>query len=180
MKDDADPLPLRGDGVVLRRLDVSDLEAFQAYRRDTGLGRYQGWSPLLDASARAFLEEMSAIPLFRPGEWAQVGIADPASGVLLGDLGLHLGSTTREVEIGFTLARPAHGRGLATAAVRVALRLVFDQPTVERAIAVADARNRASIGVLERVGMRRLEARAALSRGEPCVELVYALGRDRA
>src|SRR6185295_87942 len=130
MSDD-DPLPFAGEGVVLRRLGAADLGAFQAYRRDAELGRYQGWLPLLDASARAFLEEMGSVPLFRPGEWAQLGIAAPGGGAILGDIGLHLAADGREVEVGFTLARRVHGRGLATAAVRAALQLVFARTAVE-------------------------------------------------
>jgi hypothetical protein len=63
-----DPLPRFGAGIALRRLSVSDLAAFQAYRSDPELGRYQGWSPMSEPEARAFLEEMNGVPLFRPGE----------------------------------------------------------------------------------------------------------------
>jgi hypothetical protein len=52
---------LRGDGFVLRRLATADLAAFQAYRTDAALGRYQGWSPMTDAEARAFLEERRGV-----------------------------------------------------------------------------------------------------------------------
>jgi aminoglycoside 6'-N-acetyltransferase len=175
--DPDDPLPCAGERVVLRRLRATDLASFQAYRHDPDLGRYQGWSPTTDDAARAFLEEMGAVPLFRPGEWAQIGIAEPATDALLGDIGLHLATDGRAVEIGFTLARAAQGQGVATAAVRAALQLVFRATAVERVVGVTDVRNRASIGVLERVGMRHLETRDAVFRGEACVELVYAKAR---
>jgi RimJ/RimL family protein N-acetyltransferase len=45
-------------------------------------------------------------------------------------------------------------------------------------LGITDARNLASIALLERVGMRALEARHAIFRGEACVEVVYALPRD--
>jgi Acetyltransferase (GNAT) domain len=100
--------------VVLRRLSVTDLVAFQAYRSDAELSRYQGWSAMPDPEARAFLDEMNAAPLFRPGEWAQIGIAEPQTLALLCDIGLHLAEDSRQAEIGFTLARHAQRRGLAT------------------------------------------------------------------
>jgi len=172
-----DPLPRVGAGVVLRRLRAADLAAFQAYRTDPELGRYQGWSALSDSQALAFLEEMSGVALFRPGEWAQIGIAQPLQATLVGDIGLFLADDARHAEIGFTLARPAQGRGLATAAVREALRLVFECTGVERVLGITDARNRGSVALLERVGMRLQEERHAIFRGEACVECVYALAR---
>jgi [ribosomal protein S5]-alanine N-acetyltransferase len=171
-------LPRPGAGIVLRRLSIADLAAFQAYRSDAELGRYQGWSPMPDAQALAFLAEMGEAALFRPGEWAQIGIAQPHQPDLIGDIGLYLAEDARHAEIGFTLARPAHGRGLATAAVREALGLVFQCTSVERVLGITDARNQASIALLERVGMRRQETRDAIFRGEPCLEVVYALSRD--
>jgi RimJ/RimL family protein N-acetyltransferase len=177
MKILADPLPRFGVGIALRRLAASDLAAFQAYRTDTELGRFQGWSAMPDAQAREFLEEMNKVPLFRPGEWAQIGIAEPAGLALIGDIGLFLAEDSRHAEIGFTLARPAHGRGLATMAVREAVQFVFQLTVVERVLGITDARNRASIGVLERVGMRKLEERSIVFRGESCVEYVYAVAR---
>jgi ribosomal-protein-alanine N-acetyltransferase len=178
MKTVADPLPHDGAGVALRRLSPSDLVAFQAYRADPGLSRYQGWSIMPDAQARVFLDEMSKVALFRPGEWSQIGIAEPAGSTLLGDIGLYLSGNTRHAEIGFTLARFAQGRGLATAAVREAVQLVFRFTTVDRVLGITDARNHASIGVLERVGMHRQGERTAIFRGESCVEHVYAVSRD--
>ena len=173
----ADPLPFFGAGVALRRLTASDLSEFQAYRTDADLGRYQGWSALSEADARAFLEEMNSVPLFRPGEWAQIGIAEPEHSALLGDVGLFLAEDASHAEIGFTLTRHAQGRGLATAAVRAAIQLVFEFTTAKRVLGITDARNHASIAVLERVGMQRQEERAAVFRAESCIEYVYAVLR---
>jgi RimJ/RimL family protein N-acetyltransferase len=70
------------------------------------------------------------------------------------------------------------GRGLATMAAREAVQFVFQMTAVERVLGITDARNRASIGVLERVGMRKLEERSTVFRGESCVECVYAKVRN--
>jgi RimJ/RimL family protein N-acetyltransferase len=173
-----DPLPRYGAIVALRRLAAADLAAFQAYRGDPDVGRYQGWTVLSDHEARAFLAEMSAAPLFRPGHWIQLGIADPRSLALLGDVGLFLSDDATQAEVGFTLARAAQGRGVATAAVREALRLVFERTSVQRVVGITDARNLASVRVLERLGMRRQAERRAPFRGEPCAEYVYVLARE--
>jgi [ribosomal protein S5]-alanine N-acetyltransferase len=173
----SDPLPRHGAGIVLRRLSVADLAAFQAYRTDAELGCYQGWSAMSDGDARAFLDEMSKAPLFRPGQWAQIAIAEPQTSVLLGDIGLYLAPDARSAEIGFTLARHAQGRGLGTAAAREALQLIFLSTAVERIKGITDARNHASMALLQRVGMHPVEERSVEFRGEHCVEVVYTLHR---
>jgi len=170
-------LPRSSDGVTLRRLAVTDLAAFQAYRRDPELGRYQGWSPMPDAEAAVLLSEMSRAPIFFPGSWSQLGITEPPDPSLIGDIGLFLAEDARHVEVGFTLRRQSQGRGLAAAAVRAAINLAFEHTAVDRVLGITDARNLASVRLLERVGMRRVATRSAVFRGEPCVERVYAVAR---
>ena len=172
-----DALPRAGDRVVLRRLSPEDLARFQAYRHEKDLGRFQGWSPQTDAEAVAFIEEMRDAALFRPGQWIQLGIAEKDSKVLIGDIGLRLSDDAAEAEIGVTMSTRAQGHGLATAAVREAIALVLEQTAVSRVVAVTDDRNRASIRLLERAGMRRVDTRNAVFRGEPCVEHVYSISR---
>ena len=65
---------------------MGDLAAFQAYRLDPELGRYQGWSPMTTAEATNFLFEMAHVPLFSAGGWSQVGIAECSDPRLIGDL----------------------------------------------------------------------------------------------
>jgi RimJ/RimL family protein N-acetyltransferase len=172
-----EPLPCAVAGVVLRRLAPADLAAFQAYRHDAVLGQYQGWSATSDDDARAFLTQMSTAALLQPEVWCQIGIAELVSGALLGDIGLCLSPDGRQAEIGFTLQHDSQGRGIATAAVREATRLVFRQTQAEQVLGITDARNLPSIRLLERLGMRKTETRSASFRGEPCVEHVYVMSR---
>ncbi len=154
-----------------------DLAAFQAYRALPELGRYQGWLPMSDADALAFLTDVQGAPLFTPGQWMQLGIAEPARDVLVGDIGLHLSDDGSTGEIGFTLQPAVQGRGIATQAVRQALRLLFSGTNVARVFGITDARNLPSIRLLERVGFEFVEHRHVVFRGEPCTERVYALPR---
>jgi RimJ/RimL family protein N-acetyltransferase len=171
-------LPCSCNGVRLRRLAVNDLAAFQAYRHDAELGRYQGWSPTSDVEAAAFLAQMStAVPL-QPGVWLQIGIAEDSTDLLVGDIGLLLDENGKQVEIGFTLRRASQGRGMATIALTQAMALVFRHTAVERIIAVTDARNIASIRLLERIGLRRVSSVSKVFRDEECVEHTYVLARQ--
>ncbi len=155
---------------LLRRLAATDLAAFQAYRGDPEVGRWQGWTPGPDDEALAFLNDMATVPLFQPGQWTQLGIADALTGQLLGDLGVHVSADGREAEFGFSLARAAQGRDIA---------MVFEQTAAERIHARTDARNTACIRLLERLGVRLIDRIATEFRGEPCVELRYELAERR-
>jgi RimJ/RimL family protein N-acetyltransferase len=162
--------------VFLRRLAASDLPAFQAYRNDPQVAKYQGWKAQSDAQALAFLAEMNTATFFQPGKWSQIGIADGEGG-LIGDIGVLLAGDGREAEIGFTLRRESQGHGMGMAAVRLALDLVFGQTSARRVLGITDARNEPSIRLLQRVGMQMVESRAGMTQGEPCIEHVYAISR---
>lgn len=170
-------LPQHGPGFMLRRLSTADLADFQAYRHDEELGRYQGWLPTPDEQASAFLAEMNLAPFPNPGHWVQIGIAEPGYQRLIGDIGVFLDLDANRAEIGFTLARIAQGRGVATAAVRRVVDLIFKCSTAERVIGITDARNLPSVRLMERIGMRRTETRKAVFRGDACVEHTYAVTR---
>jgi len=172
-----DVLPRPFELGVLRRLDRSDLAAFQAYRHDPEVGRYQGWSAMSDEEALAFLSSMANAPLFQPGQWTQFGIASTRTRYLLGDIGLHVSDDGRTLGIGFTLSRGAQGRGIATAAVREAIQLAFERTAVERVVGVTDERNVASARLLQRLGLTFVASHEAVFKGEPCVEATYAMAR---
>jgi RimJ/RimL family protein N-acetyltransferase len=95
----------------------------------------------------------------------------------MGDIGVFVDADGRYAEIGFTLARHAQGRGVATAAVREAVGLVFAATGVDRVVGITDARNSPSVRLLERVGLRRTATTNAVFRGEHCVEYVYTVFR---
>ncbi len=141
----------------LRRLSVADLPAFLAYRSDPEVARYQSWEAMDVARATAFLKAMSEkTPLIRPGSWTQIAVADTTTDALLGDMGWHLSEDGREVELGITLAREAHGKGHATRALRSAVAEVFRLSDAERAVGYADLRNEPSRRLLRRAGFTSL------------------------
>ncbi len=170
-------LPRAGHRIVLRRLRADDLGAFQTYRQDPAIGRYQGWSAQSDDAARSFFEEMYRIKLLQRGAWTQLAIARREDDGLIGDIGIRLGQDGSEAEIGFTLGRAAQRQGLATEAVTEACALVFERTEVRRILAITDARNTSAIRLVERIGMRRIATADAVFRGEPCIEYTYELPR---
>ena len=174
------PLPFSSDRVSLRRFSPGDLTAFQTYRHDAELGRFQGWSSQSDREALQFIVEMAEAPLFLPDHWNQLVIEDVALGSMVGDLGIFTSKDGQQAEIGFTLSRQAQGVGLATQATRLAISLIFESTAVQQILGITDTRNLASAKLLERVGMRRRETRSGLFKGLPCQEYVYAISRQDA
>ena len=171
-------LPQGFPGGLLRRLRHSDLTAFQAYRAIPELWRFQGWSPMSDSEALEFLCEMNEARLFKPGEWVQLGIAESESDQLIGDIGLFLSEDGLTGKVGFILAPSAQGRGIASSAVRQALRIFFRGTSARHVEGITDTRNTASIRLLERIGFRHHETRNTVFRGEACAEKTYLFPRD--
>ena len=172
-------LPFFGKLVTLRRLSLSDLEAFQAYRSDPEVGRYQGWSARPREDAAEFIERMASAEFLVENQWLQLAIADRISDALLGDLGVVVrNSGVLIAEVGVSLSRQAQGRGFATEAVQVMLELLFKHTKTVQIEGITDTRNSPSIRLLERAGLRFYHTIDSTFRGEPCREHVYAITRS--
>jgi [ribosomal protein S5]-alanine N-acetyltransferase len=143
------------------------LDAFQAYRHDEEVGRYQGWEPWSATKALTFLEAMSTVDLLDPGTWCQVGIAARESEGLIGDIGMCVRLKEHQAEIGFSLNAQWQGRGLATEAIGLATDLLFEQTAVDQIVCITDARNLAANRLLRRMRMDHVRTEDALFRGEP-------------
>jgi RimJ/RimL family protein N-acetyltransferase len=146
----------------LRRFSAADREPFAALNADPEVVRYVGdGHPMTRADSDALLDAIDA-------HWAQHGFglwcaaprADPDA--CLGFVGLavpsFLPSVLPAVEVGWRLARPAWGRGLATEAARASLDHAFGALALESVISVIDPGNARSIRVAEKLGMRRAAA----------------------
>ena len=170
---------LTSNRLVLRRFRESDIATFVRYRADPAVARFQSWEHFGAADGRAFFAAINRQHPDTPGEWFQFAIELAATGAMIGDCALHaLPDSPGEVEIGFTLAPEFQGRGYATEAVNRLLDYVFGPLAKERAIAITDARNMASIGVLDRLGFVRdaTPSKPVMFKGELVEEYCYRMG----
>jgi RimJ/RimL family protein N-acetyltransferase len=89
------------------------------------------------------------------GLWAA---EESASGVVAGWVGAShpdfVPELAHEVEIGWALRRPFHGRGLATEGARAAVAAAVAELAPERLVSLVAPDHRRSIAVAERIGMR--------------------------
>ncbi|RIK41656.1 MAG: N-acetyltransferase [Chloroflexi bacterium] len=163
---------------MLRRFRANDLPALIAYRSDPEVARYQSWSQLNEASARAFLAELEKSEPGARGVWFQFAVALKSTDQLIGDCAMMVrADDTRQAEIGYTFARRYQGQGYATEAVERLLEYLYRTLNLHRVIAQVDCRNERSVALLERVGFR-CEGHFRQSfwlKGEWIDEYLYAL-----
>jgi len=164
--------------LTLSRLLPLDAPRVFAYRADPEVSRYQSWAPASIEEVERFIDGLQSVSFDTPGTWFQFGIRLRDSGLLVGDAGVHFpADLPRQAEIGITVAPDHQGRAVATEAVRGLLDRLFAPPARHRVFASVDPRNRASVALLARVGMRQ-EAHFRESlwfRGEWADDLVFAV-----
>ena len=99
----------------------------------------------------------------------------------IGTIGYHPGEDVNRcsAEVGYWLGEPFWGRGIATEAVRVLTRYVFEHTGIIRLFALPFADNAGSIRVLEKAGYDRegLLRKAAVKDGQLRDQYVYAVTR---
>jgi RimJ/RimL family protein N-acetyltransferase len=88
-----------------------------------------------------------------------LAVTERETGRLIGEAGLQYLEEGPDIEVGYTLARAAWGRGYATEAAGAILRWGFAGLRLHRIVAVADPANAASLRVLEKLGMGRIGLR---------------------
>lgn len=175
-----DLLPILTTRLLLRHFATDDLATFQAYRSDPELARYQGWEPISDEQAWQYLAAQARQTFGVPGEWLQVAVTLRDTGSLIGDLGLCvIDKPGGSVEIGFTSSRAAQGHGYATEAVRGLAETLLGTHVVRSVVATTDARNKASVALLRRVGFTHIRNASTTFRGEPCQEDTFELTTRR-
>jgi RimJ/RimL family protein N-acetyltransferase len=145
--------------LVLRAWRPSDRAPFARLNADPEVVRFVGdGAPLTRAASDGLLDAIEAHWHEHGfGLWCAAAREDPDD--CLGFVGLavpsFLPAVLPAVEVGWRLARPAWGRGLATEAARASLRHAFDDLELESVISVIDPINERSIRVAQKLGMRR-------------------------
>ncbi|MEV6427587.1 GNAT family N-acetyltransferase [Nocardia sp. NPDC051463] len=149
--------PIVAERLALRPATVADIDDMHAYESRPDVCRYLPYEPM---SRAEMAERISGVwartELTEVGQALNLCVEEVASGRLLGDVVLFWRDAhNRTGEIGFVFSPDAAGRGYATGAACVLLRLGFEELSLHRITARLDARDHASARVLERIGMRR-------------------------
>jgi RimJ/RimL family protein N-acetyltransferase len=151
------PDPPLSDGVVaLRAWTPADIPAIVAACQDPEIPRWTLVpSPYGEADARAYLQHVA-------DGWdgdvrASFAVADAADhGALLGSAGLQaIDWEQRAADVGYWVAAPARGRGVATRAVELLVTWAFGTVGLERIELRTNEGNAASQAVAARAGFCR-------------------------
>lgn len=145
--------PLTTDRLVIRRVELDDIDDLAARRGHPDVARYQGWTlPYSRERAERWVAESTAVAGFVEDRWWPTVVVERATGEAVGDLVVRSEWGGRAAEIGYTLT-PAHwGRGFATEAVEAMVAHLVDDLGMTRVHATLHPDNVASARVLERAG----------------------------
>jgi RimJ/RimL family protein N-acetyltransferase len=171
--------PIATDRLLLRPYAVSDLDDLYDIQSRPEVMRYLYETERDREQARESLERMTRrAAIITEGEALTLAVVLPGEGKVIGDVMLRwLSRKDQQGEVGYVFHPSFGGKGYATEAAAVMLRLGFADLGLHRIIGRLDARNDASARVLERLGMRR-EAHFVqneIVKGEWTDELVYAM-----
>ena len=157
-------MELTTERLLLRPFTPADEPAMHAIYSDPEVMRFVGHGPHRSLGETSAALRAYGDMLARRG-YSFLAVVERETGAVIGDGGLHpLGGTGPEVELGYTLARAAWGRGYATELGRALVdhaRTALGVPVV---VAQVEPENVASRRVLEKLGMREREVRTAYGR----------------
>jgi RimJ/RimL family protein N-acetyltransferase len=171
-------LPFSTERLRLRRFTPDDLHAYAAYHRLPEVYRYLYAPPPEQAQMEKRLAKAVASRFSEDGDTFYCAVTLQDSGELIGEVLLKLASSAAlQGEIGYIFNPVYAGKGYAAEAVRSVLERGFTEVGFHRIFARLDAANRGSIGVVERLGMRREAHLRQNDRfdGQWGDELIYAL-----
>jgi RimJ/RimL family protein N-acetyltransferase len=146
-------LPLRTARLNLREFVASDLQAIHAYSADPRVTRYLFFAPRDEVSSAEYLEGLLASQRERPRTRFELAIEEIASSRIVGACDLSL-IERNVVDLGYMLGSVDWGKGYATEVALALIDAAFLELKAERVISTVDVNNRASIRVLEKIGMR--------------------------
>lgn len=142
----------------LRQFRESDLDAWAQITSDANTMRFIGDGRTLDRDQawRSIGYLLGHWQIRGYGLWAA---AEKTTGELVGRIGLYHPEGWPGLEVGWLVARPRWGEGLATEGARAALAHAFTAVGAERVISAILPDNAASIRVAEKIGERYAERR---------------------
>jgi RimJ/RimL family protein N-acetyltransferase len=146
-------LPIATARLTLRDFRKSDLAAIHEYSSDPRVTRYLFFGPR-DADGNAeYLEGLLASQSEEPRTRFELAVEESASGRVIGACDLSL-IERGVVDLGYMLGLSDWGKGYATEIALALVDAAFFDLRAERIISTVDVNNRASIHVLEKIGMR--------------------------
>lgn len=172
----ARPVVLQTERLLLRPYQLNDVDAILAYACDPSWSRFLPAVPenYARSDAERFIAQSVLIDWDTHPRWAMVH-----EGTVSGGVDLRVDDARNIAELGYSLAPWLWGRGLTVEGAGAAIDWAFPEFGLAKIAAFADARNRQSWRVMEKLGMQRegVLRSARIHRGERFDEAWYGLLR---
>ena len=146
-------LPLSTARLILREFVAADFDAVFAYSSDPRVTKYLFFGPRDAEGTADYLEGLLASQLEVPRTRFELAVQEAGSGRVIGACDLSV-IERNVVDLGYMLGLPDWGKGYATEIARALADAAFGDLRADRVISTVDVNNRASIHVLEKIGMR--------------------------
>jgi RimJ/RimL family protein N-acetyltransferase len=146
------PMELRTPRLRLRPLAPADRAALHRLWTDADVRRFL-WDDRVITLAEVDGVIAASVATFAAEGFGHFALREDEAGPLLGTCGLHRYAPGDEPELLYSLARGHWGRGLATEAARAVVDDAFARLGFSHVSARADAPNRGSQRVMQRLGM---------------------------
>ena len=136
----------------MRAMTVEDADAFFELNSDPDVMRFTGESPL--ASQDEAEKAIRDYPDFETVGYGRWGCFPRKGGRMIGFCGLKYLPEFDAADLGYRFLPQYWGRGLATEACKASLRFGFEVLDLDHIMALVLPENKASIRVLEKIGMK--------------------------
>jgi ribosomal-protein-alanine N-acetyltransferase len=146
-------LPIRTARLNLREFVKSDFGAIHAYSSDARVTKYLFFGPRNEDSTADYLEGLLASQEEIPRTRFELAVEKIESGGVIGACDLSV-IERNVVDLGYMLGLADWGKGYATEIALALIDAAFFDLRADRIISTVDVNNRASIHVLEKIGMR--------------------------
>jgi RimJ/RimL family protein N-acetyltransferase len=164
--------------LLLRPPQPEDLAGLFAIYGDPATNQYNPAGPLthIDQAETLLSDWVRHWAIHGYGLWTIAPRADPDCVIGFGGIGLRKYGDVERLNLGYRFAVSAWGQGYATELSRASLEYGFDELNVPEVFALVRPAHTASIGVLEKIGMQRVDVLDDVPGQAP--SFVYRSGRS--
>ncbi len=145
---------LQTERLFLREMTEADAENVYLLNRSPSVTRYLGEPNLASADEALEILRTRILPQYRDYGVGRLALIRRDSGEFLGWCGLRYLADEDAYDLGYRLHENTWGQGYATEAARAVLQFAAQHLAGKKIIGKAMLENRASIRVLEKIGMR--------------------------
>ncbi len=146
-------MPLETTRLLLRCFTIADAQAFYDFNKSWEVVKYTGNAPTTSVEEAAEIIKTIVLPQYERYKLGRFAVIEKESGRLFGFCGVRYLEEEDAFDLGYRFAQDMWGKGYATEACEEVLRHCFEEIKLEKVIGRTFKVNKASIHVLEKIGM---------------------------